>query len=448
MNHKKKIRKVLPFFSLFLLAGLMSFVLSPVWGWETQDKELAKDWEKMLGYKAPDLVGKIAPDIKVGMVINSTNYKQYPGLQELLPKCLYDRFDPNSYAPLAPIKIAKTDQHVISRGFLEKSLQNEKTCHFGEDGLSLVGYNGGLPFVHPKNGNELVNWSDNSYLGDTFAMRPMRLRLYTRENRPERELRQNLGFLRYAACTDGKANMDPNPQQLHYVSSGVFVYPKDVSGAAYARNRYIPANKSDEFLLYIPSMRRLRRMGGRDTQDPLFGSDLVWDDYNVYWQKLSTTEFPNDYKILPMTEKLVPTFIYYNWPDDRATGGYKDYNIDESGKQVYVNFGSWQRRPLYPLEVTSKDSNYLYSKRIILLDVETGLKLQCEMYDKSGRLWRTWVRDYNLSTTGKGGVMEEIIDIVDHINTHRTVLDFKGEMNPKWMGYEYGDARYLSKMAK
>ena len=99
MNHKKKIRKVLPFFSLFLLAGLMSFVISPVWGWEMQDKELAKDWEKMLGYKAPDLVGKIAPDIKVGMVIDSTNYKQYPGLQELLPKCLYDRFDPKMLRP-------------------------------------------------------------------------------------------------------------------------------------------------------------------------------------------------------------------------------------------------------------------------------------------------------------------------------------------------------------
>ena len=44
--------------------------------------------------------------------------------------------------------------------------------------------------------------------------------------------------------------------------------------------------------------------------------------------------------------------------------------------------------------------------------------------------------------------MEELIDIVDRINNRRTILDFKGEKNPRWMGPEYADVRFLSRKAK
>ncbi len=54
------------------------------------------------------------------------------------------------------------------------------------------------------------------------------------------------------------------------------------------------------------------------------------------------------------------------------------------------------------------------------------------MYDRYGHLWRAWSRDYNMSQTGVG-MMEELIDITDHINNHRTMLDFKGKRAPTWM---------------
>lgn len=433
---------------LLLIAAAGTFLFAVHgWAWQSQLPDLCKEWEKMLGYKAPDVVGKVAPEIIPGTVIDSTNYKNYPGLKELLPACLYDRLDPQSYAPLAPIKVVETVQYHNSWGFLKKSLANRETCKFAEDGLTLVGYQGGFPFAPPKNGTELAVIDDNGYLGDTFAMRPMRLRLFNRKNQSEREMRQDLGFFRYFGCTDWKEDVTPNPEQLHYFNSGVFNYPKDVSGAAYVRKRYLPADKPDEFLLYIPSMRRVRRMGGRDTQDPLFGSDLVWDDFNMWWQKLSTKEFPNEYKMQPMKEMLLPTFIDYNFPYDRYTAGYTDYLVDDKGDQLYVRFGSWQRRPVWPLEVISLDKAYMYSRRVIMDCAETGMALQCEMYDQQGRLWRSWVRDYNLSQKGEG-VMEDIIDIVDNLNTHRTVLDFKGAMNPRWMGTEYGDVRFMTKKAK
>lgn len=434
--------------SLTILVLLMIFIASPVFAWETKDPQLAEDFAKMLGFKVKDKVGTVAPEIKPGMVIDANNYKQYPGLKELLPESLYVRLDPGHYAPLAPIKIVATDQYHLGRGWIEKTMQSAKTARIGADGVTLEGYVGGHPFLNPQSGAELIQWADNPYLGDTFAMRPMRLRLYGRDNKPEREMRQHLNVSRYLNCTDWRPEgLTPNPEQIHYIVSGTFIYPRDISGTSYVRKRYIPANKPDEFLLFIASMRRIRQMSGRDTQDPLFGSDLVWDDYNVFWQKLSATDFPCDYKLQPPREMLMPTYIDYDWPDDRASAGYTDYLVDESGDQVYLRYGSWQRRWLYMCEVIEKDPNYVYSRRVIANEPETCVQLQTDLYDQAGRLWREWVRDYNLSQDGVG-VMEELIDIVDHVNNHRTILDFKGHKNPKWMGVEYGDVRFLSRKAK
>ncbi|MFH0812471.1 MAG: DUF1329 domain-containing protein, partial [Pseudomonadota bacterium] len=342
----------------FLIASLLFFCLllflvtEPGWAWQTKDPQLAEDFAKMLGFKVKDKVGKVAPEIKPGMVIDSSNYKNYPGLKELLPASLYDRLDPNHYAPLAPIKVKETDQYHLSRGWIQKTMESAKTVRIGADGLTLEGYVGGHTFVDPKSGVERITWAQHPYLGDTFAMRPMRLRLYGRENKPEREMRQHLNVLRFMFCTDWRPEgIQPNPEQIDNVVSGTFIYPRDISGTSYVRKRYVPADKPDEFLLYIASMRRIRKMSGRDTQDPLFGSDLLWDDYNIYWQKPSTTEFPNDYKMLPQREMLLPTYIDYNWPDDRASAGYTDYKIDESGAQCFLHYGSWQRRWVYPLEI-------------------------------------------------------------------------------------------------
>lgn len=436
------------FFFTLLSVCLVFCLASPSFSWTTKDPKVAEEYAKMLGFKVKDKVGKVAPEIKPGVVIDSSNYKNFPGLAELLPKSLYDRFDPKSYCPLAPIKVKETDQYHLGAGWIKKTMESEKNIKLGKDNLTLDGYVGGYPFLHPKNGNELIQWACHPYLGDTFAMRPMRLRLYGRNNKPERELRQHLNVIRFMNATDWRPEgITPNSEQIDYVVSGTFIYPKDLSGTAYVRKRFVPADKADEFLLFVASMRRIRRMSGRDTQDPLFGSDLVWDDYNTYWGKPSPTDFPCDYKMLPAREMLLPTYIDYDWPNDRASAGYTDFNIDESGNQVYLNYGSWQRRWVYPLEMVSKDPAYCYSKRVWIAEPETCVGVQTDLYDQSGRLWRSWVRDYNLNQNGMG-IMEELIDIVDHINTHRTILDFKGYKNPQWMGAEYADVRFLSKKAK
>jgi hypothetical protein len=431
-----------------VVLGLQLICVPSGLSWTTKDPHLADEYAKALGFRAKDLVGKAAPEIKPGTVITGETYRNYPGLENVLPQSLYNRFDPASYAPLAPMRIEETNQYHLGRGWLEKSLASAKTVKIGADGVTLEGYVGGYTFIRPASGAELIQWADNEYVGDTIALRPMRMRLYGRKNTPEREMRQHLNGVRFLNCTDWRPDgIQPNKEMVYGVASGTFIYPRDISGTAYVRTRFIAADRPDEFLLYVPSMRRVRRMSGSDMQDPLFGSDLIWDDYNVHAQKLSTTDFPCNYKMLPPQEMLLPTFVDYDWPYDRARSGFADYKVDEAGDQVFLHFGSWQRRWAYVCESVSKDSSYCYSKRVIVNDAETHLQLQADSYDQQGRLWRSGVRDYNLSQDGVG-IMEDLGEIIDHVNQHRTILDMQGEKNPKWMGPEYGDVRFLSKKAK
>lgn len=446
MKENKHLSAAISLMSVTL--GILILLASVAVAWESQVPDLAKDWEKMMGFTATSKTGMVAPEIKPGVVIDSSNYKDYPGLRDLLPEGLYQRLDPGSYAPLAPMKIKETDQYHFSRGCLELTLESEKTVKLAEDGVTLEGFKGGIPFIHPQNGNELIQWVDWFYGGDTFGFRPARMRLYGKDNKPEREMRQQINYILYYGPMDWRrGNPLANPDGIHFVGSGVFVYPRDISGTSYVRKRFLDGDKADEFLLYVASMRRVRRMSGRDTQDPLFGSDLLWDDYKTFWQKLSAKEFPNDYKMLPEREMLAPTWVDYNWPNDRITAGYQDYSVEEAETGTLLHFGSWQRRAVLTVEVISKDPAYVYSRRVLHNDMESTGQLCEDLYDPSGRLWRVFQMNNNLSRKGEG-MMWDSADIVDVINRHRTILDFKGERNPEWMGAEYADLRFLSKKAK
>ncbi|RLA92076.1 MAG: hypothetical protein DRG25_06855, partial [Deltaproteobacteria bacterium] len=235
-RRKMEMRGIIFFCTLVMVVFLLGVVLGgvpslfawdkeswlklPPYEWHTANPDLAEKWAKMVGFKAPDVVGKVAPEIKPGMVIDSKNYKNYPGLKKLLSDSLYARLDPNSYAPLAPLKIAPTSQYHWSIGALGKTLENLKTCKIGADGLTMEGFNGGVPFpvikLDDKYGGLMHAWNqDNKILGDTMYMNPMWLRLYGHDNKPERDMKWYLGQVRWTYRCDWGEDINPNPEGVN-----------------------------------------------------------------------------------------------------------------------------------------------------------------------------------------------------------------------------------------
>ncbi|RLA92075.1 MAG: hypothetical protein DRG25_06850, partial [Deltaproteobacteria bacterium] len=338
-----------------------------------------------------------------------------------------------------------TNQYHFSKGCLKKTIENIKVCKIGADGISLEGYKGGIPFPHPKTGIEAIWTQDNKYIGDTMYMNPFWLRLYGHDNKPERDMKWYLGQVRWTYRCDWGEDIKPNPEGVNYATSGWFFYPRDLSGTCYLRRRFLDVEKPDEFMLYLPSMRRIRRMSGRDAQDPVFGSDLIWDDFQLFYQKISPVTFPVKWKIVGETEMLQPTLVHIDYR--RGEERPPDCHVDESGDQVYLYFASWQRRPMYILEGEELDKSYTYSKRVLFIDKELIYIFNIENYDQAGRLWRSIIRDIVLENH-TGYYTENLLDIVDHLNRHRTICDMRGITNPKWVGPEYSDIKFLIRKAK
>ncbi len=159
-------------------------------------------------------------------------------------------------------------------------------------------------------------------------------------------------------------------------------------------------------MMYLPSMRRIRKLSASDSQDPVMGQDQIYDDNEGWMQKLSPTRYPYEYEVIEEREYLVPA------PTQDGSEYISSDGLEFRGLR-------FERRPIYVVKLTQKDPNYVYGHRIFYIDAETFNFLHIENYDTKGRLYRTW--DCNYSFFPEMGTFSwsgSIILMRDHIDTH------------------------------
>jgi len=249
--------------------------------------ELGTEWEKYLGYNAPDLVerDRKAPGIKPGLVITPENISTYEKqLRELFPFGFdweVDRstgtgvFAGYNYSPLEMV-IVPTTHAWNDRGFLEATKKYAGTCRLDEQG-KLHGWVAGIPFPRPQSGIEIVhNYDRLTVMADNLNSMPMSIGLYGKTGTRERVEKIELHWNNYA----GRIKLPPLPvvpgfEDVLEKGSILALYPYDLKGYAAVRTRYKDEAAEDSFIAYLPSQRRIRRLAGSTTQDALVSSDLT-----------------------------------------------------------------------------------------------------------------------------------------------------------------------------
>jgi hypothetical protein len=190
--------------------------------------------------------------------------------------------------------------------------------------------------------------------------------------------------------------------------SSVVLEPRKDRGTVLLNHKYEDPDKMDQWMMYLPSLRRIRKMNPTDTQEP--AGDLAYDDFSIISQKITPKRYPYKFEIIAEREYLIP--ITYNtakvWIDSK--NGYA------------LRGAQFMRRPCYALQMTQLDPNYIYSKRIIYIDKETFLSSLSANYDQKGRLHRTqiYTRTFmpdiaQLSSYGMYTLQ------FDHIDQHSTI---------------------------
>jgi hypothetical protein len=154
--------------------------------------------------------------------------------------------------------------------------------------------------------------------------------------------------------------------------------PFDLKGVGGLSYRYIDPSKQDDTWLYLPSLRRVRRLSTAQRSDALFGQDTDVDSYYGYAGHIAWM----DWKYLGEKEMLG---VYHanNYPVKWAPGG-ADYAFDDV----------FEKRKVYVIEGTSKLAQYAYGKRVLFIDKETFTVPYSDIYDRAGQLWKIWINQF------------------------------------------------------
>lgn len=129
------------------------------------------------------------------------------------------------------------------------------------------------------------------------------------------------------------------------LSSKTFVYfssPPDVKDTTFLNWSYEDPDTDDDQWIYLPALRKVRRIASGDKENSFMGSDLIFDD-------LGDREVDEDEHKLVRVE-------------------------NENGTKLYV------------VEAIPKKKDYIYSRKLTWVNAEHWTVPKIEFYDRKGRL--------------------------------------------------------------
>jgi hypothetical protein len=397
----------------------------------TGDPEEAKKlWTEVVGFKAPDVVGKVCPEIKPGKY----TYKDVQGnecFKKLLPPSLYARIHkegPPIANAIEEFEIIPTRQYYKHKRVTEATKKNEGKTKLDDKGYLIhTTWAGGYPFPRPS-GNfkaqqvmynvekRSLAWEQNFYIAG-------RLIGINKDLKVDSEQEYEVKSARFTGRTLMRpfGYLDKRAEERQEFKSFAFGFqsPRDSAGVLQVALFYSDVSKPDSLLLYIPAMRRVRKMTSSDTQDQVMGIDQTYDDNEGWMQKLSSTVYPYSFKVLEEGEYLVMA----------PTVDGSEY-INKHGTAKNAKF---ERRPCYVIEMTQLDKSYVYSKRTFWVDKETFQWFIHETLDRKGRLFRTFHPVYGWHPeTGVFSWMGYLCLNTDWVDNHVTWVT--GVEHPAWWG--------------
>ena len=258
------------------------------------------------------------------------------------------------------------------------------------DGLTLSNYVAGLPFpnLDPNDPQVALKimWNFEykpaitddldlrNFDADTGSIGPMQAMSVERHF-----LLDHLRSMFYTGrlYQEPKPEYEPNPSKFRS-QTGLYpiLEPFDLKGVGAVGNRYVDPAKQDDQWLYLPSLRRVRRLSTAQRSDALFGQDTDVDSYYGYAGHIAWM----DWKFLGEKEMI-------------GVAHAKNFPVKWHEKVDWAFDEVWEKRKVYVIEGVTKLPQYAFGKRVIFIDKESWGIPYSDMYDRSGELWKIWINN-------------------------------------------------------
>jgi hypothetical protein len=288
-----------------------------------------------------------------------------------------------------PMTIGETKRVEFPKAYKEATEKYASQVKLTPDGLNVLNYVAGLPFPNVDTKDPQValkimwNWGYNHLTTDDVDLRNFDADTGAIADHGPLTVERHFLLDHFRRLFwNGRLYVDPKPEKPnpngYRAQQGLYpiLEPFDLKGVGALGNRYISSEKQDDSWLYLPSLRRVRRLSTAQRSDALFGQDTDVDSYYGYSGHIAWMDF----KYLGERELLS---CYHA----------KSYPVKWNEKVDWAFDETWEKRHVYVIEGISKLPQYAYGKRVIFIDKEAWIIPYSDIYDRSGELWKIWVND-------------------------------------------------------
>jgi len=285
--------------------------------------------------------------------------------------------------------IGPTVIHPLPAGYLaatEKYSPTTKLVELPEGGLTISGYQGGIPFPNPTEPHRgwkiladfwyryiphiVVNTPDNPGFNctlDGFGNVSCIKGLWV-----ARQLSYN---------TDpGTPSSFPGADGRYYTTWFMIEEPEQLRYSTTLTMEYTDLSKPEDVFIFVPSMRRTQRLSAA-ARCSSSGTETTPDD----------GRFGFDGTIPDFSADLIGTRKILTEMDIKSAGAAFPDNYDMPLGWPKPSWGQWELRDSYILDLRklpAKASGYCYGKRIIYVDQQFFGPLWLDLYDPKMQLWK------------------------------------------------------------
>jgi hypothetical protein len=288
-----------------------------------------------------------------------------------------------------PMTISETKRIEWPQAYKEATEKYSGQVKLSPDGLNVLNYVAGLPFpnIDPKDPQIALkimwNWGYTHLTTDDVDLRNFDADTGSIGDNGPMSVERHflLDHFRRLFWT-GRLYVEPKPDKPNpnglRAQQGLYpiLEPFDLKGVGALGNRYTESSKQDDSWLYLPSLRRVRRLSTAQRSDALFGQDTDVDSYYGYSGHVSWMDFK-----------------YLGERDLLGVMHAQHYPAKWHEKVDWAFDDVWEKRRVHVIEGISKLPQYAYGKRVIFVDKEAWVIPYSDIYDRSGELWKIWIND-------------------------------------------------------
>ena len=201
---------------------------------------------------------------------------------------------------------------------------------------------------------------------------------------------------------------------LDYKDIVSFTSPENVKGLSVLSWTYLSLGRDQEVWLWLPSLRKTRRIQQNDGDDSFMGTDFSYEEV-----------------------------VSRKWGDETYTmvgeekfSGYKSIH---NGETYYKD------SPCYVIEARPKKKDWYYSKRTVYLEKNTAFRILDSYYDQMGRNSKK-IFVYWKPIEGSKLDMEWLLEVAELRGEHSTIIDLTNVEFNTGLTEKYFTLRTLKRM--